>query len=41
MKELTWLEGNRIQIEPPKKTKKVTGTRHRYYPRSESVVYRI
>ena len=27
MKEIKWLEGNRIQITPPKKTKKVTGTR--------------
>lgn len=27
MKEIKWLEGNRIQIDPPKKTKKVTGTR--------------
>lgn len=27
MKELKWLEDNRIQIEPPKKTKKITGTR--------------
>ena len=27
MKSIKWLEGNRIQIEPPKKTKKVTGTR--------------
>lgn len=24
---IKWLEGNRIQIDPPKKTKKVTGTR--------------
>lgn len=27
MSKLTWLEGNKIQIDPPKKTKKVTGTR--------------
>ena len=27
MKELTWLEGNRIQIDPSKKFKKCTGTR--------------
>ena len=27
MKEIKWLEGNRIQIAPPKKKKKVTGTR--------------
>ena len=27
MKEIKWLEGNRIQIDPPKKTKKTTGTR--------------
>ena len=27
MKELKWLDSNQIQIEPPKKTKKVTGTR--------------
>lgn len=27
MKDIKWLDGNRIQIEPPKKTKKVTGTR--------------
>ena len=27
MKDIEWLEGNRIQIDPPKKTKKVTGTR--------------
>lgn len=27
MKEIKWLEGNRIQIDPPKKTKKITGTR--------------
>ena len=27
MKDIKWLEGNRIQIEPPKKTKKITGTR--------------
>lgn len=26
-KDIKWLEGNRIQIAPPKKTKKVTGTR--------------
>lgn len=27
MKDIKWLEGNRIQITPPTKTKKVTGTR--------------
>lgn len=27
MSDIKWLEGNRIQITPPKKTKKVTGTR--------------
>lgn len=27
MKEIKWLEGNRIQIDPPKKFKKCTGTR--------------
>jgi len=27
MKDITWIDGNRIQIEPPKKTKKITGTR--------------
>lgn len=27
MKTITWLEGNRIQIDPPKKFKKITGTR--------------
>ena len=27
MKAIKWLEGNRIQIDPPKKTKKCTGTR--------------
>lgn len=27
MKDIKWLEGNKIQIEPPKKTKKITGTR--------------
>lgn len=27
MRDIKWLEGNRIQITPPKKTKKVTGTR--------------
>lgn len=27
MTDIKWLEGNRIQINPPKKTKKVTGTR--------------
>lgn len=27
MKEITWLDNNRIQIEPPKRTKKITGTR--------------
>ena len=27
MVDIKWLEGNRIQIEPPKRTKKVTGTR--------------
>lgn len=27
MKDIKWLGGNRIQIEPPKRTKKVTGTR--------------
>lgn len=27
MKSIEWLEGNRIKITPPKKTKKVTGTR--------------
>lgn len=26
-KDIKWLEGNRIQITPPKKTKKITGTR--------------
>lgn len=27
MAEIKWLDGNRIQIAPPKKTKKITGTR--------------
>lgn len=27
MRNIEWLEGNRIQITPPKKTKKITGTR--------------
>lgn len=27
MTDIKWLEGNRIQIAPPKKTKKITGTR--------------
>lgn len=27
MKEIKWLDSNRIQIEPPKRTKKITGTR--------------
>lgn len=27
MADIKWLEGNRIQISPPKKTKKITGTR--------------
>lgn len=27
MADLKWLEGNRIQITPPKRTKKITGTR--------------
>lgn len=27
MKVIKWLEGNRIKIDPPKKTKKITGTR--------------
>lgn len=27
MKDIKWLKDNRIQIEPPKKTKKITGTR--------------
>lgn len=27
MKSVKWIDGNRIQIEPPKKTKKITGTR--------------
>lgn len=27
MAEIKWIEGNRIQIAPPKKTKKITGTR--------------
>lgn len=27
MNNIKWLEGNRIQIDPPKKTKKITGTR--------------
>lgn len=27
MKDIKWLEGNKIQIETPKKTKKITGTR--------------
>ncbi len=27
MKDIKWLDGNRVQITPPKKTKKVTGTR--------------
>lgn len=27
MSAIKWLEGNRIQIAPPKKTKKITGTR--------------
>ena len=27
MANITWLEGNRIKIDPPKRTKKCTGTR--------------
>ena len=27
MSNLRWLEGNRVQIDPPKRTKKITGTR--------------
>lgn len=27
MKDIKWLEGNRIKIDPPSKTKKITGTR--------------
>ena len=27
MKNIEWLEGNRVKIDPPKKTKKITGTR--------------
>lgn len=27
MNKITWLDGNQIQITPPKRTKKVTGTR--------------
>lgn len=27
MKDIKWLDNNRIQIEPPKRTKKITGTR--------------
>ncbi len=27
MKDIKWLDGNKIQIAPPKKTKKITGTR--------------
>lgn len=27
MKDIKWLDGNRVQIEPPKRTKKCTGTR--------------
>jgi predicted phage-related endonuclease len=27
VKDIKWLEGNKIQIDPPKKTKKITGTR--------------
>lgn len=27
MANIKWLEGNRIQIAPPKRTKKITGTR--------------
>lgn len=27
MKELTWMDGNRVKIAPPKRTKKITGTR--------------
>lgn len=27
MNDIKWIEGNRIQIAPPKKTKKITGTR--------------
>ena len=27
MSDIKWLEGNQIQIAPPKKTKKITGTR--------------
>lgn len=27
MNDIKWIEGNRIQIDPPKRTKKVTGTR--------------
>ena len=27
MKKIEWLDGNRIKIEPPKRTKKITGTR--------------
>ena len=27
MKDIKWLEGNRIQIDPPTRTKKITGTK--------------
>lgn len=27
MSKIEWIEGNRIKVEPPKKTKKITGTR--------------
>ena len=27
MADIKWLEGNRLQIDPPKRTKKITGTR--------------
>lgn len=27
MSDIKWLEGNRLQIDPPKRTKKITGTR--------------
>lgn len=27
MADIKWLEGNRLQIAPPKRTKKITGTR--------------
>lgn len=39
---MEWLESRQLKIAPPKRTKKITGTRFVCYnPRSEPVVYAV